>query len=273
LPPTYDTIDAGTFAHALSAESGAPRLVSDYKNDGIDQSPEDMAKAEKIIRGMGDATEEEHADACKQGGGSHSGMTAKEKDEHSDVSKANGGTHSGMTAKEKDEHSDAIKAGMRHIATKTVADLAQRAKVFGKHRQGSTVFKTVFVLEGGSSFEFFHFDTQGSVSLHIKVRPHHGRLYEVVAEGKDTAYVSLYIPPSSEIVPAGRTGILKQGYNLPFSHQKITLLSFNNISWETSKFPVTTEMVEAYDAELATKQKMQKAKMSKRKNGKRKRRR
>jgi hypothetical protein len=32
-------------------------------------------------------------------------------------------------------------------------------------------------------------------------------------------------------------------------------------------------MVEAYDAELATKQKMQKAEMRKRKNGKRKRRR
>jgi len=273
LPPTYDTIDAGTFAHALSAESGASRLVSDYKNDGIDQSPEDMAKAEKIIRGMGDATEEEFADACKQGGGSHSGMTAKEKDEHSDATKAGGGSHSGMTAKEKDEHSDATKAGLRHIATETVADKAQRAKVFGKHRQGSTVFKTVFVLEGGSSFEFFHFDTQGSVGLYIKVRPHHGRLYEVVAEGKDTAYVSLYIPPSSEIVPAGRTGILNKGYNLPFSHQKITLLSFNNIGWETSKFTVTTEMVEAYDAELATKQKMQKAEMRKRKNGKRKRRR
>ena len=251
LPPTYDTIDAGTFAHALSAESGASRLVSDYKNDGIDQSPEDMAKAEKIIRGMGDATEEEFADACKQGGGSHSGMTAKEKD----------------------EHSDATKAGLRHIATETVADRAQRGMVFAKHRQGSTVFKTVFVLEGGSSFEFFHFDTQGSVGLHIKVRPHHGRLYEVVAEGKDTAYVSLYIPPSSEIVAAGRTGILKKGNNLPFSHQKITLLSFNNIGWETSKFTVTTEMVEAYDAELATKQKMQKAEMRKRKNGKRKRRR
>ena len=305
-PPTYDTIDAGTFAHALSAESGAARLVSDYRDNAIKQSPEDVAKAEKILRGMGDATDEEHGDACKQGGGCHSGMTAKEKDDYFDACKANGGgSYPGMTAKEKADHLDACKAnggchpGMTakelaaHLTdaeagggnppggfddpllNKAFADLCQRGQIMEKHRLGSTIFKTVFVLEGGSSLEFFHM--RGLVSLCVVVKPHHGRLYEVVAEGKNSARVQLFIPPSSEIVPAGRTGIpipnSSGTADRSFSHKKMTLLALNNISWDTSKFPVTTEMEEAYDAEVATKEKMQKEKRKEMQKEKRKRRR
>ena len=131
------------------------------------------------------------------------------------------------------------------------------------------------MLEGGSSLEFFH--TRGLVSLCVVVKPHHGRLYEVVAEGKNSARVQLFIPPSSEIVPAGRTGIpipnSSGTADRSFSHKKMTLLALNNISWDTSKFPVTTEMEEAYDAEVATKEKMQKEKRKEMQKEKRKRRR
>lgn len=267
-PPTYDTIDAGTFARALSSESGAARLITDYRADAINQSPEDVAKAEKILRGRGDRTDEEHIDASKQGGGCHSGMTAKEKDDFFDAITAKGGCYPGMKGKELAAHLTAAEAGGGcppggfddPLINKAFADLTQRGKVFGMHRLGSTVFKTVFVLEGGSSLEFFH--TQGLVSLRVPVKPHHGRLYEVVAEGKNTATIWIFIPPSSEIVPAGRTGIPNSSgtADRPFSHQKIALLTLNNISWETSVFTVTTEMEEAYDAEVATKEKMRKAK-------------
>jgi hypothetical protein len=53
--PTYDTIDAGTFARALAAENGrkggseSAKLVRDYFDPEVEQSEEDERKAKKII--------------------------------------------------------------------------------------------------------------------------------------------------------------------------------------------------------------------------------
>jgi len=74
--PTYDTIDAGTFARALAAESGrkggasTAKLVSDFKDPEVAQSPEEEQKAKNILQiDLTQAEKDAHVRACEGGGG------------------------------------------------------------------------------------------------------------------------------------------------------------------------------------------------------------
>ena len=89
--PTYDTIDAGTFARALAAESGrkggasTAKLVLDFKDPKVTQSREDERKAKNVL--MIDPTPDEkeaHIAAIVRGGGSPPGgfSTPAERDAH-----------------------------------------------------------------------------------------------------------------------------------------------------------------------------------------------
>jgi hypothetical protein len=72
--PTYDTIDAGTFARALAAESGrkggasTAKLVSDFKDPKVAQSPEEERKAKNILQiDLTQAEKDAFVDACVLG--------------------------------------------------------------------------------------------------------------------------------------------------------------------------------------------------------------
>ena len=89
--PTYDTIDAGTFARALAAESGrkggasSAKLVSDFNDPKVAQSPEEEQKAKNIMKiDWTQAEKDAHVRACEGGGGTPRGgfSTKAEKDAH-----------------------------------------------------------------------------------------------------------------------------------------------------------------------------------------------
>jgi len=87
--PTYDTIDARTFARALAAVDGrkggasTAKLVLDFKDAKVAQSPEEEQKAKNILQiDLTQAEKDAHVRACEGGGGVPRGgfSTQAEKD-------------------------------------------------------------------------------------------------------------------------------------------------------------------------------------------------
>ena len=107
--PTYDTIDAGTFSRALAAENGrkggsaTAKLIRDYFDPEVEQSPEDKLKAERIIFSgtppgpMTGEAKRVHVDQCEAGGGCPPGaMTGEAKRVHVDQCEEGGGCVAGV---------------------------------------------------------------------------------------------------------------------------------------------------------------------------------
>ncbi len=98
-PPTFEDMEAGTFARALSAEGGRK---AGKKN---------LAKQAAVMAAMSAEEKLAHAEASKAGGASHAAMSAEEKLAHAEASKVGAASHAAMSAEEKLAHAEASKAG------------------------------------------------------------------------------------------------------------------------------------------------------------------
>ena len=77
--PTFDDMNAGTFARALASAAGRKggrvitQMVADFRNPAITQPKQIAEKTKKILGGMGGHTDDAHTKACVAGGGSPPG--------------------------------------------------------------------------------------------------------------------------------------------------------------------------------------------------------
>lgn len=269
VTPTYDNMDAGTFARAIAAEDGRKgaskvqqmnrQRIADYRDPDVEQPKSVVKKVESMLNGMGGRTLDEHA-ALSMGGiggrtldehtalcmgertvDEHAALCLGERtlDEHAAASARGGGPPKGGfdNPAERDAHRSSISmAGVYRMAAK-----------------GKCIYRISVVCEGQEHVFFTECDPD---RVHLVnafpfwVKPLHGKLHEIVNEGeKSVDVIRMHVPESSEkemnnLEPLGTTTA-----KVLFSRGRIEAMKRHQVTWTVAEYPVTADMVEAHNAE------------------------
>ena len=263
--PTFDDMDAGTFARALASAAGRKggrvitQMVADFRNPAITQPKQIAEKTKKILGGMGGHTDDAHTKACVAGGGSppRGYDTAQATDAFKAAVVAGGGSPPGGydTAQATDAHKKACGGG------------AKTAIKYGFAEKGFKIFRTSIVCEG-DEHEFFTSCEPGRVDtvncFFISVTSLHGRLYEILDEGdgKSKSTYLFSLPHSNQtdidkrgpdkLKPVRGTGS-NSGH---FSRGMIKVMKANTVTWTTAEYLITAKMLAVYEQEKKEKQRL-----------------
>ena len=289
--PTYDTIDAGTFARALAAEMGrkggstTAKLVRDYFDPEVEQSAEDKRTAENIIFGgtpagamTGDA-KRAHVDKSEAGGGTPAGkMTDAAKRVHVTKSEAAGGTPAGkLTDAAKRAHADKSVAGGATPAGAKISDKDHLRQIIGKYikkqEDGSpiAVSRLTVCTDSENTYTFYasraaSLEDYKAVCFELTDEERHRKLYDIVCTS-GAKKTSLVLPLSNESRCEGPAIGGKWESRCDawrgWSRDAYSNLTKEGVTWRVEDVPITEDTVRAHELEKAEKKSTHYAKRKK----------
>ena len=253
--PTYDTIDAGTFARALAAENGrtggsaVAKLVRDYYDPEVEQSPENKQKAERILFSgipagkMTGKAKSAHVAKCEAGGGCLPGeMTGEAKLEHVAKTEAGGGKVAGVatTAQQR------LKAVIGRFAKKKEDGTPIAVSRVIMHTASENTY-TFYVSRDASLEEYNAFFFQP-----FEKGCHAEELHHIMRGTKRSQFI---LPLSNdsrcEGAAIGGTKNRDTGAWRCWSLEAYNNLKKEGVTWSVENFPITDAMLGAHALEKA----------------------
>ena len=278
--PTYDTIDAGTFSRALAAENGrkggsaTAKLIRDYFDPEVEQSPEDKLKAERIIFSgtppgpMTGEAKRVHVAKCEAGGGCPPGaMTGEAKRVHVDQCEAGGGSPPGaMTGEAKRVFVDQCEEGGGSVAGVAKTDQQRLKAVIGKYakskKDGFPIAVSRVIMHTASENTYtFYVSRDASLEEYnaFFFKPfgdgcHAEELYHIMCpSGAKSPEFILPLSNDSRCEGAaiGGAKVKTTGNWRGWSREAYSQLKKTGVTWSVSDVPITDAMLGAHALEKA----------------------
>ena len=270
-PPTFDDMDAGTFARALSAEAGrkggakgGARMAAMTEEDRL--AHHQVSKAGGACHA--DMTEEDrlaHAQKIKAGGGCHAAMTEEDRVAHDQVTKAGGGCHAAMTEEDRVAHAQACKAGGADHADMTEEEkrahtqLRQMGRAIGHYRreksEGSPV-KVLRVLFNIAGKTISHYTSRDASldnfnAICVSITPSSNKdLFDIIStvKGDDASGISVVLPLSHEADCEGVPIWKQKRAGRCWDRGVFSALKAKGVKWSAEDDVINDDVVAEFDA-------------------------